>query len=118
MLWSSALLRSARRFLRSLIVMACMAPYASRSPALGRAYRPYSGLILRLHQCCPSPHSDNGLLHMAAFGVIDLTHAQSCSPADGKAGLRYAVQLALRMPSVEIPDYRSMMRLISTPAAS
>jgi len=55
---------------------------------------------------------------MAASGVIVLIRVQSCSPADGKAGLRYAVQLALRMPSVEIPDYRSMMRLISTPAVS
>jgi hypothetical protein len=55
---------------------------------------------------------------MAAFGVIDLTHAQSCLPVDARAGHRYVMQSALRMLSVAIPSYRSTMRLISTPAAS
>jgi hypothetical protein len=55
---------------------------------------------------------------MAAFGVIVLIRAQSCLPVDAKAGHRYVMQSALRMLSVEIPSYRSTMRLISTPAAS
>jgi hypothetical protein len=55
---------------------------------------------------------------MAAPGVIVLIRALSCSPVDGKAGLRCVVQSAPRMLSAAIPGYRLMMRLISTLAAS
>ena len=116
--WLRVLPRSARRFLRSRIVMVFTAPYASRSLALKQVFRPYWGSISRLHHYCPSPRSDSALLRMAALGVVVLIRAQSCSPAGGKAGLRCVVQSALHMLSAAIPGYRLMMRLILTPAAS
>ena len=118
MRWLRALLRSAKRCLRSRIAMVFTAPYASRSLVLKQVFRPCWALISRLHRYCPSPRSDSALLRMAAPGVIVLIRALSCSPVDGKAGLRCVVQSAPRMLSAAIPGYRLMMRLISTLAAS
>lgn len=112
MCWLSVLLRSARRFLRSLIAMVFTAPYASRSPVLKPASLPCWASILRLRHCCLSPHSDSELPRMVALGAIVLIRAQFCSPAGGKAGHRCVVPSALRMPSVAIPDCQSRMRPI------
>jgi hypothetical protein len=112
MRWLRALLRSAKRCLRSRIAMVFTAPYASRSLVLKQVFRPCWALISRLHRYCPSPRSDSALPRMAAPGVIVLIRAQFCSPAGGKAGHRCVVPSALRMPSVAIPDCQSRIRPI------
>jgi hypothetical protein len=112
--WLSVLLRSARRFWRSLIAMVFTAPYALRSPVLKPASLPCWASISQLRHCCLSPHSDSELPRMVALGAIVLIRAQFCSAAGGKAGHRCVAPSALRMPSVAIPGCQSRMRPILT----